>query len=64
MVSSDKAEGKAQELGGKLKEKVGAATDNDDLQRDGAGDQAEGKTQQVSGDVKEGVDKLKDDLTN
>lgn len=64
MVSSDKAEGKAQELGGKLKEKAGAATDNDDLQRDGAGDQAEGKAQQVSGDVKEGAAKLKDDLTD
>ncbi|MDN5763509.1 MAG: CsbD family protein [Microlunatus sp.] len=53
MSASDKAGGKADELKGKVKEKVGDATDNRDLQAEGVADQASGKAEQVKGDVKQ-----------
>lgn len=64
MVSTDKIKGKLDEVGGKIKEGVGSATDNHDLEAEGKGDQVSGKGQQVGGDVKEGFGKLKDDVSN
>lgn len=53
MANDDQTEGKAKDIGGKIKEEVGDATDNDDLKRDGQKDQAEGKVQKGIGDAKE-----------
>ena len=49
----DKLEGKADELRGKVKESVGDATDNPDLQAEGRGDRVEGKVEQAIGEAKE-----------
>jgi uncharacterized protein YjbJ (UPF0337 family) len=47
--------GKADELKGRTKEAAGAATDNDDLRREGKVDQATGKAKDA---VKKGKDTL------
>ena len=49
----DKLEGRADELKGKIKEGVGDATDNRDLQAEGVGDQAGGKVEQAIGEAKD-----------
>lgn len=49
----DKAAGKAEELKGEAKQKVGDATDNRDLQAEGVADEAGGKGKQVVEDVKD-----------
>lgn len=64
MVSGDKIKGKLEEVGGKIKEGVGDATDNESLEAEGHGDQLSGKGKQVGGDVKEGLGNVKDDVTN
>jgi uncharacterized protein YjbJ (UPF0337 family) len=58
MSGTDKVAGKAEELKGTIKEKVGDATDNRSMQAEGAADQMSGKTKQVAEDVK---DDLRDD---
>ncbi len=50
--TQDKAEGSAKNLKGKVKEGVGRAVDNPDMQVEGRGDQGEGKVQKKVGDVK------------
>ena len=57
MANEDQVEGKAKDIGGKVKEEVGDATGNDDMKHDGQADQAEGKVQKTVGDAK---DKLSD----
>ncbi|TYB83765.1 CsbD family protein [Oceaniovalibus sp. ACAM 378] len=57
MANEDQAEGKAKDIGGKVKEEVGDATGNDDMKRDGQKDQVEGKVQKGVGDAK---DKMSD----
>jgi uncharacterized protein YjbJ (UPF0337 family) len=57
----DKAQGKADELSGKVKQKVGDATDNPDLQAEGVGDQAEGKVEQAIGEAKEAWEDVRKD---
>jgi len=57
MANEDQAEGKAKDIGGKIKEEVGDATGNDDMKHDGQADQVEGKAQKTVGDAK---DKLSD----
>lgn len=57
MSNEDQAEGKAKDIGGKIKEEVGDATGNDKMKHDGQADQAEGKVQKGVGDAK---DKLSD----
>jgi uncharacterized protein YjbJ (UPF0337 family) len=49
----DKIENKGQEIKGKVKEGVGDATDNEQLQ-------AEGKKDQVAGNLKQAGEKVKD----
>ena len=49
----DKAKDKAEQAGGKAKEHIGDATDNEELE-------AEGKSDQVSGEVKETGHDLRD----
>ena len=53
MGAVDKAKDKAQELKGAAKEKVGQATDNEDLE-------AEGKKDQAVGGLKGAGEKVKD----
>ncbi len=53
MAADDKAENKAEQAKGKVKETVGKATDDDKLK-------AEGKGDQTKGDVKQAGEKVKD----
>jgi uncharacterized protein YjbJ (UPF0337 family) len=48
----DKAEGRANELKGKAKERAGNAVGNPNLRDEGVADQAAGKVQRKTGDVK------------
>ena len=53
MSTEDKANNKGEQLKGKVKEGVGRATDNEDLE-------AEGKADQISGNLKDAGEKVKD----
>ena len=53
MATEDKAAHKATELKGKVKEGVGQATDDQELE-------AEGQTDQAKGNLKQAGDKVKD----
>jgi uncharacterized protein YjbJ (UPF0337 family) len=53
MGTDDKVRNKAQELGGKAKERLGEATDDERLE-------AEGRTDQTEADVKQAGEKVKD----
>ncbi|RSM85765.1 CsbD family protein [Kibdelosporangium aridum] len=53
MSTFDKAKDKAEQLGGKAKEGLGDATDNEELE-------AEGKRDQVTGEVKEAGHDVRD----
>jgi uncharacterized protein YjbJ (UPF0337 family) len=53
MSTEDKVNNKGDELKGKVKEGVGRATDNKDLE-------AEGKADQISGNLKDAGEKVKD----
>jgi uncharacterized protein YjbJ (UPF0337 family) len=53
MSTEKKAEGKADEVKGKVKKKIGEAAGNDRLI-------AEGKGDQVKGDLKQATEKVKD----
>ena len=53
MAFDDKVDNKSEELGGKVKEGVGKATDNERLE-------AEGKTDQSSSKLKQAVENVKD----
>lgn len=57
MANENQTEGKAKDIGGKIKEEVGDAIGNDDMKHDGQADQVEGKVQKGAGDVE---DKLTD----
>ena len=53
----DKIEGKAHELKGTIKEKLGNATNNPDLETEGQAEKIGGKLQQKLGDVEKIVEK-------
>lgn len=53
MAFDDKVDNKAEELGGKVKEGVGKATDDEQLE-------AEGHADQASANVKQAGEKIKD----
>ena len=55
MGIGDKIQNKAEEVGGKIKEAVGDAPDNERLQAEGAADQASAKAKQAGEAVKDGV---------
>lgn len=48
----DKAKGKTNQAKGQLKEKLGKATDHQNLKAEGKKDQAKGKLQDKKGDLK------------
>ncbi len=58
--TGDRAKGKLEELKGRAKKGVGAATDDRDLQTEGEIDTAKGKGRQAWGDVKNAGRKVKD----
>jgi uncharacterized protein YjbJ (UPF0337 family) len=55
MSDSDKVSNKVQELKGRVKEGVGDATDNEQLQGEGKADQAKGNLKQAGEKVKDAV---------
>jgi uncharacterized protein YjbJ (UPF0337 family) len=54
-MNKEQISGKVDELKGRVKEKVGEATNNPDTQAEGLVDQGKGKIKQTYGDVKEEV---------
>jgi uncharacterized protein YjbJ (UPF0337 family) len=58
--TGDKAEGRLDELKGKVKEKFGQATDNPTKEAEGKVDQVKGKGKQAWGDVKNAGQKVQE----
>ena len=57
MATEDKAAHKATELKGKVKEGLGQATDNEELETEGQADQAKGNLKQAGDKVKDAFKK-------
>jgi uncharacterized protein YjbJ (UPF0337 family) len=57
MAFDDKVDNKAEELGGKVKEGVGKATDDESLEAEGKNDQRGSKVKQAVEDVKDAFKK-------
>lgn len=55
--TKDKVKGKVDQASGKVKEKVGQATDDPDLQDEGTGEKLKGKAQEKVGDIKKVFEK-------
>lgn len=55
MANDDQAKGKAKDIGGKIKEKIGEITGKTDLKDEGRADQAEGKVQKGVGNTKDKI---------
>ena len=55
--TKDKAEGKMHELKGKVKEKVGHATNNPQLEDEGKDEKVSGKIQKKVGDIEKVLEK-------
>ena len=53
----DKAQGAVHEVKGKIKEKIGRATNNPDLEGEGTGEKVGGKVQKKVGDVEKVFEK-------
>lgn len=62
-MTTDKLKGKAKDVVGSGKEKLGRATDNEDMEAEGKADKLEGKGQQVIGEAKERAKRIKDKVT-
>lgn len=62
MGLGDKFKNKAQEASGKVKESVGDATNNEDLQAEGVKDQAAAKAKQAGEAVKDAARDVRDDF--
>ncbi|QCQ93279.1 CsbD family protein [Rhodococcus sp. SGAir0479] len=63
MGIGDKAQNKAQDLGGKAKEAAGKATDDEDLKNEGKGDQVKSAAKDAGEKVKDAASTAKDKLT-
>ncbi|MGF7123224.1 CsbD family protein [Rhodococcus sp. TAF43] len=63
MGIADKAQNKAQDLGGKAKETAGKATGDEDLKNEGKGDQVESAVKDAAEKVKDAASTAKDKLT-
>ena len=55
--TKDKVQGKMHELKGKVKEKVGHATNNPQLEDEGTGEKVGGKIQKKVGDIEKVLEK-------
>ena len=53
MAADDKIENKSEELGGKVKEGVGKATDDERLEAEGRADQSSSKLKQAGENIKD-----------
>ncbi|UYQ78941.1 CsbD family protein [Glutamicibacter sp. JL.03c] len=62
MGLGDKFKNKAQEASGKVKESVGDATNNEELQAEGVKDQAAAKAKQAGEAVKDAAKDVRDDF--
>ena len=62
--SNDRTEGTMDKAKGNVKEGVGKATGDEDLEREGRKDQAKGGVKQAVGHVKDAVDSAKDGVKN
>jgi uncharacterized protein YjbJ (UPF0337 family) len=60
MPNKEQIKGEANQAKGHVKESVGKAIDNKEMQAKGKADQAKGKYQEAVGDAKEGVKKATD----
>ncbi|BBH68000.1 hypothetical protein ACTI_46850 [Actinoplanes sp. OR16] len=60
MAFDDKVDNKAEEFGGKVKEGVGRATDDERLEAEGKADQNESHLKQAGENVKDAGKKIKD----
>jgi len=63
MGIADKAQNKAQDLGGKAKEAAGSATGDRDLENEGKGDQVKSAVKDAGEKVKDAASSIKDKLT-
>ena len=63
MSTADKASNKAQDIKGKVKEAVGDATNNEDLEAKGKTDQAKAAVKDVGEKAKDAVGTIKEKLT-
>lgn len=63
MGIADKAQNKAEDLGGKAKEAVGGATGDQQLENEGKGDQVKSSVKDAGEKVKDAASTLKDKLT-
>ncbi len=52
-MADDKTEGRAKDVGGKIKESAGQMTGDKDMKRDGQKDQVAGKAQHKIGEAKD-----------
>jgi uncharacterized protein YjbJ (UPF0337 family) len=63
MGAMDKIKNTAQEAKGETKEKVGRATDDEQMEAEGTGDKVAGKMKNAGEDVKDAAGKVKDAFT-
>ena len=63
MGIGDKAQNKAQNLGGKAKEAAGKATGDEEMKNEGKGDQIESAVKDAGEKVKDAASTIKDKLT-
>jgi uncharacterized protein YjbJ (UPF0337 family) len=61
MGNEQQNEGNLEQARGTIKETIGDATGNEQMEREGQWDQAKGKVREGAGDIREGVDKALDD---
>lgn len=62
--TTDKIKGVANQVGGKVKEGIGKAIGNEQMQAEGLGQQAKGKVQQKMGEAKDAVKDAAHDLAD
>lgn len=62
-MNSDNLKGKMDEMKGKVKDKVGQVTGDDNLRGEGAVDQVKGKAENAWGEVKDAGRELRDKVT-
>lgn len=63
MGTQDKASNKLQDVKGKVKETVGKATGNDDLEKKGKADQVKASVKDVGEKVQDAASEIKDAVT-
>ncbi len=63
MSTTDKIKGLANEAAGNIKQGVGKATGNENLQAEGQAQELKGEAQKAKGDVKEGAQHVADKVT-